>query len=507
MKKIITLCLTAGMLLGVATGASAIDFKAKGQWIFGFGMVDTQWDEQTGDSDTFAAQQRVRLQLDAVASEALSGTVAFEIGDQTWGNAGSGGALGADGIRIEVRSAYLDWIVPNTELSFRMGIQPITLPNVAGGSAVLDDMAAGVVASYKINDMASVGFAWVRPYNDNWSNDDSNFADNPSNYLDNVDLFALFVPLSGDGWKVTPWVLGGAIGVNAVQSMVERAIDSDGANGNNGNAAGYVTSGLVPAYAMSAAGALAIDRGISPARAARDILNDSSYGTAFWAGLPMAFQYDAWNFELDINYGSVSGLGDVNGFSLDRRGWLVKGLAEYQMDWGTPGLFAWYGSGDDDDLSNGSEMMPYLNPCGNFTSFMGDGNELGYSIWSGNDNLGYDLMLNYSGTWGIGLQITDLSFVEKLTHTIRVAYWGGTNSSEMADVIGNAYGGVGAGGFYLTTDDHLVEINFDSTYEIYENLDAILQVGYIFNGVNSDTWDLDEKRDGYRVGLMFNYSF
>ncbi len=36
MKRICTLLLAAGMLLGAATGASAIDFKAKGQWLMGF---------------------------------------------------------------------------------------------------------------------------------------------------------------------------------------------------------------------------------------------------------------------------------------------------------------------------------------------------------------------------------------------------------------------------------------------------------------------------------------
>ena len=33
MKKLMTLALAAAMMMGVATGANAIDFKAKGQWI------------------------------------------------------------------------------------------------------------------------------------------------------------------------------------------------------------------------------------------------------------------------------------------------------------------------------------------------------------------------------------------------------------------------------------------------------------------------------------------
>ena len=41
MKRICTLLLAAGMLLGAATGASAIDFKAKGQWLVGFGVAET----------------------------------------------------------------------------------------------------------------------------------------------------------------------------------------------------------------------------------------------------------------------------------------------------------------------------------------------------------------------------------------------------------------------------------------------------------------------------------
>ena len=85
MKKLMTLALAAGMLLGAATGASAIDFKAKGQWLMGFAAGDGSFVSHTnkkGESknavdqdDAFSAMQRVRLQLDAVASEGLSGTV------------------------------------------------------------------------------------------------------------------------------------------------------------------------------------------------------------------------------------------------------------------------------------------------------------------------------------------------------------------------------------------------------------------------------------------------
>ena len=84
MKRIMTLALAAAMVFGAATGASAIDFKASGQWLFGVSagegnLVNKHNGRHDDTNDTFFAGQRLRTQIDAVASEALSGTVYFEI--------------------------------------------------------------------------------------------------------------------------------------------------------------------------------------------------------------------------------------------------------------------------------------------------------------------------------------------------------------------------------------------------------------------------------------------
>ena len=94
-KMCMVTLLAAGMLVGAAGGARAIEFKAQGEWLVGFGVADPALTKSAKDTDgnktktntedQFAASQRIRLQLDAVASEALSGTVYFEIGDQHWG--------------------------------------------------------------------------------------------------------------------------------------------------------------------------------------------------------------------------------------------------------------------------------------------------------------------------------------------------------------------------------------------------------------------------------------
>ncbi|GHU99960.1 alginate export family protein [Candidatus Desulfovibrio trichonymphae] len=185
MKKIATLLLAAGLVFGATTGASAVDFKVKGEWIMSFdygqngritgGNGGTGWNNRgsAGASDEFEAVQRVRVRLDAVASESLSGTVHFEIGDSTWGsnrvgvNSSEGGALGSDGHPVELKNSYIDWTPPNTDLKIRMGIQSIKLPSFTTGSQVFNHDAAGITASYTFNDNVALTGFWARAYNDN----------------------------------------------------------------------------------------------------------------------------------------------------------------------------------------------------------------------------------------------------------------------------------------------------------------------------------------------------
>ena len=506
MKKILTLMLAAGMLLGAASGAKAIDFKASGEWLVGFGLGDGSLikdvdNKKRHHEDTFNAGQRVRLQLDAVASESLSGTVFFEIGDQMWGNAESGGALGADGKEVKVKNAYIDWMVPNTDLKLRMGLQAVALPNVAGGSAIMDGDAAAVVASYQFNDNVGLTALWMRPLNDNYAGRVyGDREDYQKNYLDNMDLFALMLPLKFDGVELTPWAMYGMQGKNTRfnEGEVETA---DGA-----------LSVTLPGYLPG--------MNFGPGGLGK---TSKAYGSMFWAGLPVAITaFDPLNIEFDINYGYVEAMGrydvlkrgtDLVRGNSKREGWLVKALVEYKMDWGTPGIFGWYASGDDGNVKNGSERLPSIAGAGNFTSFMGDGN----LAWGTGYNF-YDNNLTYAGTWGVGLQIADVSFVEDLKHTFRVAYWGGTNSPSMVKYMGSGVAWdettAAQDGPYLTTNDGLLEFNLVNSWQIYENLEANLELGYIVNMMDKDTWDKSyvsdrnwSKQDAWKAQLIFAYTF
>ncbi|MDR2819356.1 MAG: outer membrane homotrimeric porin [Desulfovibrio sp.] len=528
LKKLTTLSLAVGLLLGSITCACAIDFKARGEWImsYDYGMNGgfTGGNGQTGfnsngaspfkGEDEFNVRQRVHLQLEAVASESLSGTVFFEIGDTVWGKDSTGGALGADKTIIELKQAFIDWVVPSTTLKLRMGIQALRMPSFTTGSNILGDDGAALTASYKFNDNVALTAMWARPFNDNYSGYQNGYHGHVngyrSNYMDNMDMAALIAPLTFDGVKITPWAMYAAVGPNTF------------GNGNfDGLKAGFTAQGTtwmgISAGMLPVGGALHKDGTPVNKRL-------YEYGNALWLGLTGDITaFDPFRIAWDANYGSVSyGDGHYN-----RHGWLVSALVEYKLDWGIPGIVAWYGSGDDGDPSNGSERMPHLsviNTHNDFSHFAFNGSPyLARERWLGNQ---------MSGTWGIGARLKNVSFAEKLKHSLRINYIGGTNSPTMAKrymtpfgdtnyrnaVVGPNAQGPGMGPMYLTTGDSVLELGLTNEYQMYENFKIFMEAAYIvpwldqsrsvwgtsvMNGIGGS----DDVRDPWSVNLAFIYTF
>ena len=504
MKKLMTLALAAAMMLGAATGASAIDFKAKGQWImsFDYGMHGNFGESKAKNNsgfgkheDEFEARQRVRLQLDAVASEALSGTVFFEMGDQIWGQDSTGGALGADGRVVELKRAYIDWMVPQTDLKVRMGIQGLALPSfTTNASQIFDDDVAAVSLNYQFNENVGLTAFWARPYNDNYGYKYNSTTGDNKNYMDNMDMFAVLLPLTFDGVKVTPWVMYAAMGPGMF---------NDGGTKLNGNAWDRAASGMI-------SGAFGYD-------------NVDTYGNAFWAGVTGEVTYwDPFRIAWDVNYGSAA----YENEKMNREGWLASLLLEYKLDWGTPGLYGWYSTGDDSNPRNGSERMPVVSANGNngFSNFAFNGNP--YIAREG------VLGTNMTGTWGIGARLKDVSFLEDLKHTLRVNFMGGTNAPKMAKYIrdyGNPYAKHGVSNvaryataydpMYLTTGDNALEIGLTNTYKMYDNFTVMLDASYVALWLEDSrsVWGKNPGRgaflggdgvyDAWNVNLSFVYSF
>ena len=481
MKRISTLILAMAFVLGSVCGAQAIDLKVKGQWDFAFGWVDNKKlvnkDDDKGN-DPFYATQRVRTQINFIASEQLQGVLMFEIGNLDWGRANGkgrqGGAdLDADGVNVETKRAYLDWMIPDTDVSIRMGIQGLMLPSGTGlGNPVLNSDVAGITVNAPINDMFGITALWVRPF-DAQENDG-----NTGNLQDEMDLFALMLPITGEGWNVTPWA--------AYASM-----------GTASGAYDYILN-----YQNTFA---------------TGVTGGDDHSDVWWAGVAVSVEvFDPLTFGFDVFYGDASKAdltmtrnGITNSGAVGSSGWFVDANLNYKLDWATPGIFGWYSTGDDkDDVEDGDYgRVPAIGFDSGFapTTFGAPGS---FSI--GADSIVSTTMI---GTWGVGAQIADMSFVDKLSHTLRVTYYRGTNDHEVAE--NDMHAPLSGENIYMTDKDSGVEVNFDHQYQMYDNLKVALELSYIHLWMDEDVWNnvdnfngsSDDPDDAWKATLYFQYKF
>ena len=471
MKRIVTLLLAAGLVLGAAAGSQAADIKAKGIW-----QNNLSWADRAASADAsgdnFVASTRLRTQIDVIASENLKGVVFFEIGHQNWGDASSGAALGTDGNGrngthdgIKVRYSYVDWVIPQTSAQVRVGLQPFGVPTFAVPMAVLDTDGAGITVSGQFTENVGAALFWLRPYNQ---------YDSDHNVHDAMDVVGLTVPLTFDGVKVTPFGMYSVIGKDTKFGK--------GANNLNG-----VANGLLPA------GGKAYLAG-----------SDDDHGNAWWGGITGELtMFDPFRIAADFAYGSVD-MGESAGFDIKRSGWYAALSADYKMDFMTPGLIGWYASGDDSDYMDGSERMPVIDTDVALTSYGFDGGTYNRSSTFNGTSL--------AGTWGILAQIKDISFVEDLTHVVRFGYIQGTNNTAMVTngktgILGAGMDGVG-NDLYLTTKDGMWEVNIDSQYNIYKDLSLCVELGYINLDYDESIWGNDTyNENNFKAAMSLNYKF
>lgn len=474
MKRIVTLLLAAGLVLGAAAGSQAADIKAKGIWQNNISWADRAAAAHDSE-DNFRASTRLRTQIDVIASENLKGVVFFEIGHQDWGTAKDskgndvGGALGTDGRAVKVRYSYVDWVIPQTSAQVRVGLQPFGVPTFAVPMAVLDTDGAGITVSGQFTENVGAALFWLRPYNE---------YDSADKIHDAMDVVGLTVPLTFDGVKVTPFGMYSEIGKNTKFGK--------GANNNTG-----VIAGLLPAGATAA------------------LLEKSNddHGNAWWGGITGELSmFDPFRVAADFAYGSVD-MGENGNFDLKRSGWYAALSADYKMDFMTPGLIGWYASGDDDNEMDGSERMPVLDSDVALTSYSFDGGTYNRSSCFNGTSL--------AGTWGILAELKDISFIEDLTHVVRFGYIQGTNHTAMVDAnkkVKSNYKvssmtGVG-NDLYLTTKDGLWEVNVDSQYQIYKDLTLAIEFGYINLDYDESIWGNDTyNENNFKAAMSLNYKF
>ena len=306
MKKLVTLLLAAGMVFSAANGASAVEMKVSGNWQTAFTFADNMYNDygakkdHDGSSDgTFKAAQRIRINFDLVASESLSGRVQLQVtagssNNYDWGTNGVGGP----GSSVTARLAYLDWMVPTTDVLVRMGRQEVALPSYTFGSSVLDDVVDGVMVSAPITDMVALNVGWLRASAElnKWGTEHKPHS--------SVDLAYLGVDVAADGFKVTPWGMIGFVGSEAGEFDML------------GSAASENT-------------------------------------TAYWVGIGGELtMFDPFKFTADFLYS-----GNDADHTAERSGWYAALGAEMKLSVATPFLKGWYASGDDADSEDSGRML------------------------------------------------------------------------------------------------------------------------------------------------------
>ncbi len=490
MKRLVTLIVAAGMLFGLgAWPASAADIKVKGKFDFGFGLYSGTTFTKHDGGENFDALQRLRTQVDFIASESLKGVAFFEVGNTYWGagggstwggtaaGRGAGGAMGSDGVAVELKHLYIDWDVPQTDLQVRMGIQAFALPYAAertdwmSGNFIFDDDAAGILLSYDFNENFGTQLGWFRPW-DGAVGSDSNTPGNRFGHDDEVDLFTLTLPIEvKDAFRITPYGMFGLVGGDLSASYT----------GGNGFRQGLVGSWL------SGNGSFGDD------------------GKAWWAGLAFNLDYlDPFYAAFDFAYGSYSADDTASGWfnrtDPDRAGWVAIAKFGYKLDNFTPILFGWYGSGADVDGGDGMDgLLPVLSPFWGMTSF-----GWGQPHFGGRE---YNVADSPAGIWSIGTGLEDIRFLDNLTTHLRFAYFQGTSDVEEYNKAAKAGGYKDAFRDYrvLDSSDWGVEINLDNKINIYENLDMYVQLAYIHMDVEHSASDFEDNAWKSYVGFTYNF--
>ncbi|GAB6162743.1 outer membrane homotrimeric porin [Desulfothermus naphthae] len=491
MKKLFLALLAGVFVLSYALSASATELKTYGYFrAYVSHVTNYNFDDDT-DENEFTAAQRLRPYFDFIANENLKATLALEY-DTTWGKKSrnalgdAGGAAGMDTTtNTELKRAMLTFKWPNTNILFKIGAQGMSLPGTFGGelnreggvSPVFNGDITGAIVSAQINDMFGITFGWARP----WVNEDDN-ALIGSESDENIDAFFLTVPVRIEGTQVTPYFLYATIG--------DRAYPAEGQV--------FLHSGGLQAYYNT--GTLKEDDS--------DLWYAGMYyEISMFEPIVVKGNIIYGKLDSDIEYRNGARNEDEIG---EREGWYVDLAIDYKMDFMTPSLYGYYMSGDDDDPWDGSECIPIL-------ASDGWGTPGGFAIgdttfFDFNDN-NYGLVQESpTGLWLIGFALKDISLIENLKSTFAIEYGKGTVDSDLIKKYGSDYVAQIDGNYVLTDEDSFIQVMLTNKYKIYENLAAVLELGYASLDMDDDTWEnrkgkdyLDD--DAYLVTFGFTYDF
>jgi len=493
MKKLaLSLVLMAALVAG-ATTANAATIKATGAW-----EIDAQYTNQNDlakneQDNAFSIGQRMRTAFQFIANENLKGVFETQVGTSSWGkglygigagrtpsSAGAAGSLTGGNGNIQLRKGYVDFKWPGTKANFLVGYQSLALPAAFGtGNAILDDHVAGAAAVVPVTDNFSLVGGYARAIDVNGFGATKSTQNGTNGYLDAAFLYA---NIDFTGFKVQPFAAYSYAGKSAI-------------------VAGYsADSGVLAGQVAANTNNLAID---------------GSRG--YYAGVAFTMTaLDPFKVMADFNYGrnTYNGSGAGNGYgSMSRAGWLFDLAVDYTgLSMVTPEAFFAYTTGANGTKKTDGRMSTLSAENWTYGSFwMQTANGLAGTVAGINDS---DSKRNL-GFWAVGLSAKDIKLIDKLSHTVNLVYFRGTNNINVLDNTNAVTTGAIAYGRTLTTKDSIFEIDLNSKYQIYEELSLGLDLGYINADLDKTAWaralggvgSENLSKDAYKAVVMLNYNF
>lgn len=469
-KRIFITPAVVAFLFYYATCAGAIEIRPSGtvimftQWATGTDLGFKSPYSDPGLENDFRGAQRLYFKVDINPHEEISATAFLEV-DTVWGgteprNTGTlaGGQIGTHGVNVATKNLFMTWRPESLPLTMRAGIYGVALPNQIGGNLILYDDVATIVTSYKISETMNSTFLWARPY-----------AHNPTieSQHTSMDIFALSYTLQHTHHTMTPYVAFTRFGRNV--------------------------SGTPLGSAWSDGGNFGMWNGFS---------DFSGYPNAFWAAFSGKFHIGTdVTLLTDFLWGTLDG----GHKSASRQGAVLLAELDWMLPHMTLGIIGWWASGDSASAyKDGAGRMPFINNQWGLTDF-------GYyrSSLTTESNL---ILQDATGRWTIGLIVDDLHWTNTLSSMLKVLYMQGTNSPEIvknsrfsASLLEGGYRN--NWGTYLTTHDWLIEVDFENTLQLQEDLSLIWRTGYIHIEVDPDVWGTSDTSDAFRTALLLTYTF
>jgi hypothetical protein len=471
MKKLVTLFFAAGLVFSAAGGALAAEFKASGQFLFTFDAHDAigGGGNQNNNNAFMSYQDTVHNRLTPTHHK-------------------HGGAI------ERMRLGMTFTVSENLSAYYMLQVGSFTW---GGPTTTAGENYGGAIGSRAVN--LSTRFAWI-----DWAIPNTKIRVRMGQQDFNLPAYTFTSPVQNN--PATAVLVSGKPAANISLTGAWVRANSDlrrgavnVASSRDDNADLFYLAGNFSHDGFTVAPWAIV--GLEGKNVAR-VSGATQNGTDWLIGLGLnVTKFDPFRFTFDALYS----IREIKPRALEYRGFYAAAGLEYKTSHGTPALKGWYASGEDGKQENGHERIISYNPSFNATNTYFNAGFSAYDVTAVANNTA-------AGTWGISLQWNRFSFVEKLSHDASITWISGTNSKKSLDWVTQTPAK------YLTVKDSLIEVNVNSTYSLYQNLSAVLQLAYLVENFDREVWGREfglnvnngeraEFSNIFRASLSFVYNF